>query len=115
MGPVSSRGFSFRGRIDWTLQCHRGDLQSLSQADLLCGESQELGFGLPCSFSPLWEERLGSSLFSLLLLWKRFGLVAFRLVPNVRIWSLGQCVSAAAVQPAVLAAASVLAGVAAWE
>ena len=67
------------------------------------------------SFSSLWEERLGSSPSSWLLLWRRFGLAASRLVPDVRIWSPVRCVSAAAVQPAVPAAASVLAGVAAWK
>ena len=67
------------------------------------------------SFFSLWGERLGSSLFSLLLLWKRFGLAAFRSVPDVRTLLPGPFVLAAAVQPAVLAAASVLAGVAAWK
>ena len=104
-----------RGRVGWTLQCHRGDLQSLSQSLPLGWREPRVELPSFVSFSSLWEERLGSSPSSSLLLWKRFGLAAFRLVPDVRIWSPVRCVSAAAVQPAVLAAASVLAGVAAWE
>ena len=62
---------------------------------------REPGAGLRSCVSifSLWGERLGSSLFSLLVLWKRFGLAVFRSVPDVRTLLLGPCVLAAAVQP----------------